>query len=301
MATRTGNFSNLLAPGLRRIWMDNFKARPTEYDKIFNVDKIDRAYVDDYEMSMLGGSFPAKAEGESIEYVDPKSGNTKRYTPGAFGLGFRVTEEMYEDDLYGMMRKMPRGLAKAQANTIELYAISVLDDAFGAAGTYTGFDKLCLCHASHTILYTGGTYSNTPSVQADIGITTLQAAITNIEKTPDSDGVLAVLKPQYLIIAPDNKFIARELLRSEYKPYTSGNEINALLDEELKYLVTHFLSDKDAWFIRCKDHDLNFFWRRKPRFDNSDDFDTGDAKYKGTHRSIQGFGNWRGWYGSSGG
>ena len=96
MTIRTGNFSNLLAPGLRRIWMDNFKARPTEYDKIFNVDKIDRAYVDDYEMSMLGGSFPAKAEGESIEYVDPKGGNTKRYTPGTFGMGFRVTEEMRE-------------------------------------------------------------------------------------------------------------------------------------------------------------------------------------------------------------
>ena len=73
-----------------------------------------------------------------IEYVDPKSGNTKRYTPGTFGLGFRVTEEMYEDSLYGIMRKMPKGLAKAQANTVELHAISVLDDAFGAAGIYTG-------------------------------------------------------------------------------------------------------------------------------------------------------------------
>ncbi len=301
MTTRTGNFSNLLAPGLRKIWMDDYKARPTEFDKFMNVDKMDRAYIDDYEMSMLGGSFPAKPEGEAIQYVDPKAGTTKRYTAVSFGMGFRVTQEMYEDDLYGKMKKMPKGLSKAQSNTIELAATGVLDDAFGAAAIYTGFDGFCLCYASHTIIYTGATYGNTPSTQADIGITTLQAALLNIEKTLDADGVLAVLKPKQLVIAPDNKFIARELLKSEYKPYTSGNEINALADEELQYLVLHFLSDTDAWFIKCTEHDVNFFWRRKPTFDNSDDFDTGDAKYKATHRSIQGFGNWRGWYGSSGG
>jgi hypothetical protein len=301
MTTRTGNFSNLLAPGLRKIWMDDFKGYPKEFDKIFNINSSTRNYEDDYEMTMLGGSFPAKPEGESIQYVDPKAGNTKRYTHSSFGMGFRVTEEMYEDDLYGKMKKMDKGLAKAQNNTVELQAIGVLDDAFGASAVYTGFDGYCLCYASHTILFTGGTYGNTPSTQADLSITTLQAAITNLEKTPDSDGVLMVLKPKWVIIAPDNKFIARELLRSEYKPYTSGNEINALMDEELKYFVTHYLSDTDAWFIQCKEHDLNFFWRRKPRFDNSDDFDTGDAKFKATHRSIQGFGSWRGIYGSSGG
>jgi len=300
MTTRTGNFSNLLAPGLRKIFFDYLKGRPPEFDKIFNVNSSTRNYEDDFEMSMLGGSFPQKPEGESIQYVDPKAGSTVRYTHKTFGMGFRVTEEMYEDDLYNKIKKMPSGLAKAQNNTIELQAIGVLDDAFTGA-TYTGFDTLALCHVSHTILYTGGTYANKPTIDADLGLTTLQAAITNLEKTPDQDGVLAVVKPKWVIIAPDNKFIAREILRSEYKPYTSGNEINALLDEELKYFVSHYLSDTDAWFVQCTTHDLNWFWRRKPRFDNSDDFDTGDAKYKGTHRSIQGFGDWRGIYGSSGG
>lgn len=300
MTMRTGGFSKLLAPGLRKIWFDDFKSYPTEYDKIFHVLTSTRNYEEDLEMSQLGGTLPKKPEGESIQYMDAVQGNTKRYTHDSFGGGFRVTEEMYEDDLYNIMSKMSRGLAKAQANTIELQAIGVLDDAF-TGSTYTGFDGLSLCNTAHTILYTGETYANTPSTQVDLGITSLQAAITNLEKTPDSDGVVCALKPRLLIIAPDNKFIARELLRSEYKPYTSGNEINALLDEELKYFVSHYLSDTDAWFVLCDIHDLNFFWRRKPRFDSSDDFDSGDAKFRATHRSSQGFGNWRGLYGSSGG
>ena len=300
MTTRTGNFSALLAPGLRKIWFDDFKQYPTEYTQLFNINTSTRNYEDDLEITMLGGSFPQKPEGESIQYVDPKQGNTKRYTHASFGMGFRVTQEMYEDDLYGPMKKMSKGLAKAQANTIELQAAGVLDDAFSGA-TYTGFDSLSLCDTAHTILFTGGTYANKPSTDVDLSITSLQAAITNIEKTPDSDGVICMLKAKLLIISPDQKFIARELLKSEYKPYTSGNEINALLDEELKYFVGHFHSDTDAWWVQCNIHDLNFFWRRKPVFDNSDDFDTGDAKFKGTHRSIQGFGNWRGIYGSSGG
>jgi hypothetical protein len=278
-----------------------YKGFPTEYTTLFNILTSTKHYEDDYEMTMLGGAFPKKPEGESIQYVDPVTGTTKRYTHDTFGMGFRVTEEMYEDDLYNVIRKMPRGLAKAQKNTIELQAIGVLDDAFGAVGTYTAFDGHPLCYATHHVLFTGGTYANTPSTQADLSITTLQASVLRLEKTPDQDGVLAGCKANLLVIAPDSKFIAREILKSEYKPYTSGNEINALLDEELKYFVSHYLSDTDAWFLRAKEHDLNFFWRRKPRFDNSDDFDSGDAKYKGTHRSIQGFGEWRGWDGSSGG
>ncbi len=300
MVTRTGNFSNLLAPGLRKIWFDDYKGFPTEYTEIFNVDSSTRNYEDDYEMTMLGGSFPQKPEGESIQYVDPVTGTTKRYTHKTFGMGFRVTEEMYEDDLYNLIKRMPKGLAKAQKNTIELQTIGVLDDAFDGT-TYTAFDGHPLCYTEHHVLFTGGTYANTPSTQADLSMTTLQASLLRLEKTPDQDGVLAGLKGYQLIIPPDSKWIAKEILKSEYKPYTSGNEINALKDEELTYFVSHYLSDTDAWFVRARTHGLNFFWRRKPRFDNSDDFDSGDAKYKGTHRSIQGFGEWRGWDGSSGG
>ena len=300
MTTKTANFSNLLAPGLRKVWFDEFKGFPEEYSKVFNMNTTKRHYEDDYEMTMLGGSFPAKPEGESIQYVDPKTGSTVRYTPATFGMGFRVTEEMYEDDLYNVMNKMSKGLAKAQRNTIEYAAAGLWDDAFTGA-LYTGFDGHCLCNTAHHILFTGATQGNKPPTDVDLSMTSLQAGVLAMESFLDQDGVFAGTKAKRLVIAPDNKYIAREILKSEYKPYTAGNEINALMEDDLSYFVWHFISDTDNWALLGSSHDLNFFWRRKPRFDNSDDFDTGDAKYKATHRSIQGFGDWRGVYGSSGG
>lgn len=300
MTTRTGNFSHLLAPGLRKVFFDYFKGLPTEYDKIAKMGTSKRNYEDDLEVSMLGGSFPEKDEGVSIDYVDPSQGNTKRYSHKTFGLGFRVTWEMLEDDLYAVMNKMSRGLAKAARNGTELQFWGMIDDAFTGA-TYTGFDGHRLCYASHVVLFTGATFANTPTTQVDIGISSLQAAVLNIEKQPDSDGVIAGMKPWRVVIAPDNKFIMRELLGSAQKPYTAGNEINALMDEDLSYFVNHYQSDTDAWLLLAKEHDLNFIWRRKTFFENGDDFDTGDAKFKAVHRHSQGFGAPQGVYGSSGG
>ena len=99
MAAKTSGFSALLAPGLRKVYFDEYKRRPSEYTTMFNILTSERAYEDDYELSMLGGAFPAKPEGTSIEFVDPLTGNTNRYTHTTFGLGFRITEEMFEDDL----------------------------------------------------------------------------------------------------------------------------------------------------------------------------------------------------------
>lgn len=275
MTTRTGNFSALLAPGLRKVFFDTYKALPTEYDKIFNVHTSNRNYEDDYEMTMLGGTFPRKAEGVSITYVDPKSGNTKRYTHTSFGMGFRVTREMYDDDLYGPMKRMSQGLAKAARNTVELEAISVLDDSLSGS-YYTGFDGYALAYTSHPILFTGGTYSNRPSTLGSLSLTTLQAAILSMERTPDQDGVVCLIRPKLLIVPPDLRFIAKEILKSEYKPYVANNEINPLADEGLSFFVSHYLSSTTMWILLGDQHDLNFFWRTKTEFASDDDFDTGD-------------------------
>ena len=133
-------------------------------------------------------------------------------------------------------------------------------------------------------------------------MTSLQAAVENLENTTDDRDINVMIKPRMLVIAPENKWMARELLNSEKKPHTADNEINALVDEELKYLISHFMSDNDAWFLNGgkDDHYLNFFWRERLRMDNDDDFDTGDAKFKGFMRFSAGFSGWRGVYGSSG-
>jgi hypothetical protein len=304
MAAKTSGFSSLLAPGLRKVYFDEYKRRPSEYTTLFNILTSERAYEDDYELSMLGGAFPAKPEGTSIEFVDPLTGNTKRYTHTTFGLGFRITEEMYDDDLYGPMKKMSQGLAKCASNEVEYQAAGVVDNA-NVTTYYTGFDALALASTAHKLLsgqaappnLRGGmaaTYANRPSTYGALGITTLQASVLRMEKTPDPDGVLCLIKPKILFISTDLRFVAKEILRSEFKPYTANNEINPMADEGLTFFVWHFLASTTMWGLIGDTNPLNFFWRRKDKFDNSDDFDSGDAKFKATHRHSQGFSDWRG-------
>lgn len=306
MTTRTSGFSNLLAPGLRKIYFDRHKQYPTEYDKYMRVDTMDSAYVDDYELSMLGGAFPAKTEGASIQYVDPLTGSTKRYTASPFGLGFRITHEMYKDDLYGPMKRMSAGLAKCSRNEVEYQAAGVIDDA-STGSTYTCFDSNPLAYTAHKLLSgqaappnlragMAATYANRPTTYGTFGISTLQAALLRFEKTPDQDGVLCMLKPKIVFGPPDLKWVFKEVLQSEYKPYTANNEKNPIKDEGLEYLILHFIASTTVWGIIAAgdDNPLQFLWREKDIFDNDDDFDTGDAKFKAYHRHIQGVSDWRG-------
>jgi hypothetical protein len=124
-----------------------------------------------------------------------------------------------------------------------------------------------------------------------------------MEEVTDDRDLNLMIKPRLLVVTPSQKWMARELLNSEYKPHTADNEINALADEELKYMVCHYLTDSDAWFL-CSDkadHYLKFYWRQRIAMDNDDDFDTGDAKFKATMRFSVGFSGWRGIVGTSGG
>jgi hypothetical protein len=260
-----------------------------------------RAYEEDAEVAGLG-KLVSKGEGVSVTYDDPmQSTNKQRYTHSAFGLGFRVTEELYADDLYGIIKKMPSSLARSAKQTTEVEAWGVLNNAFNAAKT--GLDGVALCSTAHpNIKLVGGPYSNRLATDADLSVTSLQAAIEQMEGTTDDRDMNIMLKPKLLVVTPSNKWMARELLNSERKPHTADNEINALMDEELKYFVGHYLTDSDAWFLVTDkaDHHLNFFWRKKVAFDNSDDFDSGDAKFKATMRFSTGFSGWRGIIGTPG-
>jgi len=294
--TRTSNLSALLYPGLNKVFFNEYKGilDDTQYDKIFNVSNSEQNYEVTYEMSMLGGSIPEVGEGEAITYVDPVGGNTKTFKHKKWGRGFSITEEMYEDDLYKTIGvNATKALAKASAKTVEVVAASVLNNATSTT-YYTGFDGYALASTAHPVLFTGGTYANRPSTLGALGITTLQASVLRIEKCPDQDGVIAGLRAKLLVIPSDLRFIAHEILKSEYKPFTSNNEVNALASEGLSYFVCHYLSSTTFWCVLADQHNLKFFWRRKPRFESSDDFATGNALFKVTQRHIQGFDDWRG-------
>lgn len=296
MAITTGAFAELIAPGLRKVYFDRLKELPEEFSKVFNVETSKRSYEEDLTFAGLGIA-QDKTEGGAIIYADPAQGNKLRYTHKSFGLGYRVTREMFDDDLYNVFgTRMSKHLARAARKKTELIAWDVLNNAFNAS--YPGADGVELC-GTHPLIK-GGTYSNKPSVAADLSPASLQAAIINLENTVDEDGVRIVLTPKKLIISPDNLFVAKEVLGSDYMPYTSDNQINALKGMGIEIFVCHYLTDPDAWFLVSDEHDLNFFWRRKPDLEAGDDFDTKDAKYTTYFRCSAGHTDWRGVYGSPG-
>ena len=301
MVNVTGAFSYLLAPGLRKVFFQLLDERPPEYSKIANEETSSRAYEEDLEIGGLG-SMPVKPEGRGIIYQDLRQGGKKRYTHLTYGLGFRVTLEMVEDDLYNVMKKNTKELAKAARNAREVAFFNMLNNAFT---TQYGFPKFgnneSLIAATHTKLG-GGTGSNRATTDADLSPTALEAAIISFESLADEMDIPVVIKPRLLLGGPQLKMTMREILGSEFRPYTSNNEINALREEGLDYMVGHYIVDPDSWFLLAGkgDHDLNFFERQAVRFQNGDDFDTGDAKFKAFQRFSVGAGEWRGIYGSQG-
>lgn len=291
------NFGNLLAPGFRMIYDEEFNRYAPEYPAIMNIVESERQYEQDSSISGLG-FVPEKEEGVGIIYDDPIQGFTKTYTHKTYGLGFRVTKEMWEDDLYGKMKKMPAALGRSMRITIETDAANVYNRAFNSS--YLGGDGKVLCATDHP-LTGGGTENNTLSSAADFTATSFEQALIDIQGTVDDRGLVLALMANKLLVHPAGEWNANKILKSSQEPDTANNAINpakGMLPGGI--VVNHYLTDLDAWFILCDQHDVNFFFRRRPEFDRTNDFDTEDAKFKGTARWSNGFSGFRGVYGSQG-
>lgn len=298
---QTTAFSHLLAPGLRKVFFDTEKRWPSEYDKIASVETSKRAYEEELTMAGLGLA-ERKPEGRSIVYDEPIQGNKVRYTHVTYALGFRVSREAYDDDLYGPMQKMSKQLATSMMQTVELEFGGLLDDAFSGS-VYTAHDGQPLCSTAHVLL-NGGSYQNRPTVHVDLGIGSLRAARQRMESLVNERGIREMRLPSILVVSPEYQWVAEEITKSQLYPYSSENRTNSTQDiMQLKYMVNHYMSDADQWLLLTdkSQHDIKFLWRMKSQFDNSDDFDTKDAKFSVMARFSLGFTDWRGVDGSSGG
>jgi hypothetical protein len=301
MATTTGGFAQLLAPGLFNVLFNAIDAQPNQWMGVMNIDDSQRSYEEDLKVAGTGGMV-AKTEGASTTFDDPIQGSKVRYTHSSYGLGFRVTREMFDDDLYGIMNQMARELGRAAAYKIEVDAWSVLNNAFDSS--FAGEDTLELCSTVHTRLDGGATIQNEPTNDSDFSLTAYQAALDHFAELLDDRGRPLVVRPSLVIVNPKFKWAAREILQSEYKPFVANNEINALKGEvdENGFLVWRYATDTDSWFVVAAKgvHDLKFFWRTRPETAESDDFMSGDALFKIFARYSKGFSEWRGVYGSKG-
>lgn len=294
-----GQIVDALDANLNEMFQDGLKGWPEEFSQVFNVQSSDKqSEKDSYESGFR--TMPEKDEGVAAEYDAIQPGISKVYTHKTYALGYEITEEALEDNLRTpeTFNKLPQALDRSAIETVEVTAANVFNTGF----TTNGFDGVPLFSESHPQLG-GGVQANTPSTQADLSVTSLTAALTAIDKFTDERGLKRPSVAKKLIIPSDLWNVADELLGSEFKPFTGNNEVNALQKKDLQFMVWHYLTDTDAWFLQAAKEDtkLKFFWRvRLGALRRGNDFDTTNLKHLARMRFSVGFSHWFGTYGSSG-
>ena len=290
-----------LLPGLNALFGLEYKKYEEEHREIFETENSERSFEEETKLSGFGTA-PVKSEGAAIAYDNAQEAWTARYNHETIALGFAITEEALEDNLYdSLSARYTKALARSMANTKQVKAANVLNNGFNSA--FPGGDGVELFSTAHPLV-SGGTNSNEPSTPADLNETSLEAAIIQISLWTDERGLLIAAKPRKLIVPPALQFVATRLLETELRTATADNDINAIRSmgaiPEL-YAVNHYLTDTDAWFLRTDvPNGLKHFVRTPLSTSMDGDFDTGNVRYKARERYSFGFSDPLGMFGSPG-
>lgn len=301
------SFGQLLEPGLRKIFFETYKEIPEQYSKIYNMLTSTKAQEHDWGMGALTDWTERTSELSEVSYAKVSPGLERTYTHKAFTRGFMIGRELYDDDQYNQIEKMPKALARAGRAHVEKMAMMPLINGFskdvGGVGVSAIYDGLPLFSASHPLL--DSVKLGTNLATGALTSANLQLAIRKMRATYDEAGNLITLAPTRLIVPPSLEYTARVILESSAIPGSGNNDINvvkgALELVVLDYLGTSNGGSDTAWFLQdASNHELNFFWRMKPEFKWDEDFDTFVAKYRGYMRFSYGVSDWRGLMGSTG-
>jgi phage major head subunit gpT-like protein len=278
-------FSKSVVPGLFAFMNSALTRRPKYYDQITKVKTSKKAYEENAYFAGLG-LFAEKPEGEGIAYDSFIQGPTKRWVAKTFGLGLKISEELIEDSLYpdvpSEMGEMTKELGNSAAETLELLVHDMYNN--GTSVSYhTAGDGLALFSTLHKSL-NGSTWSNRSAADGALSASTLRQGFLDFENTLSDRGIQQVQAPKILLVPPALEYTARELVHSTYTPEDNNNSINALQSRNLKIVMDPFLTSSTAWFLLGDDNPIITFMRRSPKFAQDGDFETGDAKFKGTFR-----------------
>ncbi len=296
----TGNHPKALWPGMRKFWGRQYSEHPMEWKQIFEDKTSDKAYEEDSEVTGFGLA-PVKNEAAAISFDSESQGPTKRYTHVVYGLGYIVSQEEMEDNLYEeVSKKRIKALAFSIRQTEEIVAANVLNRAFNSS--YTGADGKEMLATDHVTL--SGSQSNELATAADLSEASIEDLCIQIMNAQNSRGLRISLMPKKLVVSPSEAFNAERILKSALQAGTANNDVNAIKSMGIfpgGAAVNHYLTDADAFFIQtnCPDG-LMRFTRRATAFGNDSDFDTGNAKAKATVRFAVGWTDWRGMFGSAG-
>ena len=299
MAISRAQLLKELLPGLNALFGIEYAKYGEEHKQIFESESSDRSFEEETKLSGFSAA-PVKDEGSAIEYDNAQEAWTARYNHETIAMGFSVTEEAVEDNLYdSLSARYTKALARAMAYTKQVKGATILNDAFST----TLGDGVVLCSTAHPLV-SGGTNSNTPSTAADLNETSLEAAVISIAGWTDERSLLIAAKPRKLIIPPALQFVATRLLETQGRVGTADNDLNALKNNGSVpegYAVNHYLTDTDAWFLMSDvPNGLKHFVRTPMSTSMDADFDTGNSRYKARERYSFGVSDPLGVFGSPG-
>ena len=301
MAISRAQLLKELLPGLNALFGLEYAKYGEEAAEIFETESSDRSFEEETKLSGFGAA-PVKNEGAAIAYDNAQEAWTARYNHETISMGFSVTEEAIEDNLYGSLSsRYTKALARAMAYTKQVKGAAILNNAFAPAVTYG--DGQTLCSTAHPLV-SGGTNSNRPTTGADLNETSLEAAVIQVAGWTDERGLLIAAKPRKLILPADLQFVATRLLDTDLRPGTADNDINALRTNGSVpegYSVNHYLTDTNAWFLLTDvPNGLKHFVRTPMQTSMDADFDTGNSRYKARERYSFGVSDPLGVFGSPG-
>jgi hypothetical protein len=301
MATITrAQIQKELVPGLKSLFGLEYNKYPEEHLDIYEVDSSEKAFEEELKLSGFGAAV-VKPEGSSITYDSAQEAWVARFTHETVSLGFMITEEAMEDNLYeSLSKRYTKALARAMAHTKQVKAASLLNTGFT---TYKSGDNVYLFSASHP-LTGGGVVANKPSTDVDLNETSIEAAVIQISQWTDERGLLIAAKPKRLVIPPQLMFVATRILKNENRPGTADRDINAIVKNNVipgGFAVNHYLTDTNAWFMSTDvPNGMKMFKRRAYKFEEDSDFETGNLKMKASERYSFGVADPLGVWGTSG-
>jgi hypothetical protein len=301
MAISRAQLLKELLPGLNALFGLEYARYGEEHKEIYETETSERSFEEETKLSGFSAA-PVKNEGSAIAYDNAQEAWTTRYNHETIALGFSITEEAIEDNLYdSLSARYTKGLARAMSYTKQVKGAAVMNNGFSAA--YAGGDGVALFSTAHPLV-NGGTNSNRPSTAADLNETSLEAAVIQIAAWTDERGLLIAAKPKKLIVPPALMFVATRLLETSLRVGTTDNDINALKNNGSipeGYTVNHFLTDNNAWFLTTDvPNGLKHFVRTPLANSMDGDFDTGNVRYKARERYSFGWSDPLGVFGSPG-
>jgi len=301
MAISRAQLLKELLPGLNALFGLEYKKYGEQHKEIFETESSERSFEEETKLSGFSAA-PVKNEGAALAYDNAQEAWTARYVHETIAMGFSITEEAIEDNLYdSLSARYTKALARGMSYTKQVKAANILNNAFAAGITYG--DGVTLCSTAHPLV-SGGVNSNRPATPSDLNETSLEAAVIQIAAWTDERGLLIAANPKKLVVPPSLQFVATRLLETELRVGTADNDINAIKNNGSVsggYTVNNHLTDTNAWFL-CTDvpNGLKHFVRSPMQTSMDSDFDTGNSRYKARERYSFGVSDPLGIFGSPG-